>query len=517
MEGNVSLWEGTTPVTAYPALAGDVAVDVAVVGGGITGLTTAYLLAVAGVSVAVIERRRIATGTTGHTTAKVTSLHGLAYADLAKRHGEEVARRYGEANQAALAEVARIVDAEQIDCDFRRIAAYTYTQSPERVAEIEREVEAAVRLGLPASFAGTVPLPFATAAAVRFDDQALFHPRKYCLALAEAVVARGGLVFEESGATSVEERDGRYEVRTPQGSVTATHVVQATLLPFDDPGGTFAKTHPSRSYAMASEITGPAPDGMFLGIDDPGRSVRPHWIDGHTYLVIGGEEHKTGQDTEADSRFATLEGWARTELGVDRVDYRWSAQDYMPADGIPYVGRLQPGNDRMLAATGFKKWGMTNGTAAAMMLRDIIVGAPNPWLDVFDATRLNPRQAVGELVGQNVDVARRFVGGRVSLAPALADVPPGHGTVVQEGGRRLAVYRDDDGDVTVLSARCTHMGCLVAFNPAERSWDCPCHGSRFDLSGAVIEGPATEPLQAEPAAVDGHGSDGGGDVTVKGS
>ena len=511
MEGNVSLWEGTTPATEYPVLTGAATADVAVVGGGITGLTAAYLLAVAGVSVAVVERRRIATGTTGNTTAKVTSLHGLAYADLARRHGDDVARRYGEANQAALEEVARIIAAEAIDCDFRRIAAYTYTHSAERVADIEREVDAASRLGLPASFTDAVPLPYATAAAVRFDGQALFHPRKYCLALAEAIVARGGLLFEESRATSIEKRDGRYEVRTPEGSVTAAHVIQATLLPFDDPAGTFAKTHASRSYALASEITGPAPDGMFLGIDDPGRSVRPHWSDGRTYLVIGGEEHKTGQDTESDSHFGVLERWARTELRVDRVDYRWSAQDYIPADGIPYVGRLIGGTDGMLAATGFKKWGMTNGTAAAMMLRDIVLEAPNPWLEVFDPRRLKPRQAIGELVGQNVDVARRFVGGRVSPAPALVDVPPGQGTVVQEGGRRLAVYRDDNGDVTVLSARCTHMGCLVAFNPAERSWDCPCHGSRFDLTGAVIEGPATEPLAAEPpAASEGPAAEAGG-------
>ncbi len=237
---------------------------------------------------------------------------------------------------------------------------------------------------------------------------------------------------------------------------------------------------------------------MFLGIDAPTRSVRPHTSGGQTYLVVGGEEHKTGQDDATEERYQAIESWARTRFGMTTVDHRWSAQDYMPADGIPYVGRATPGNDRMLVATGFKKWGMSNGTAAAMMLRDLVLGRPNEWIEVFDATRVRPGQALGELVKQNVDVARRFVGGRVSLAPSLADLAPGQGAVVQEGGRRLAAYRDESGALAVLSARCTHMGCLVAFNDAERSWDCPCHGSRFDLAGRVLEGPATEPLAEEP-------------------
>ena len=497
VERNSSLWQATAPSTSYPSLAPDLSVDVVVVGGGITGLTTAYLLSQAGASVAVLEGRRIATGTTGHTTAKITSLHGLPYAQLMNAQGEDRTRRYAEANQAAIEEIARIIERERIECDFRRAAAYTWTESRDRVAEVEGEAEAALRLGLPAAFVQETPLPFPIQGAVRFSDQAMFHPRKYCLGLAAAVVNRGGQIFEESRADRIEERDGRVFVSTGDRAIEADRVVQATLLPFHDPGGAFAKTHPSRSYAIAARVADGGVDGMFLGIDEPTRSVRPHTSGGETYLVIGGEEHKTGQDDETEARYQAIEAWARERFGVTSIDHRWSAQDYMPADGIPYVGRAAPGNDRILVATGFKKWGMSNGTAAAMMLKDRVLDRPNEWLETFDATRLRPRQSLGELVGQNVDVARRFVGDRVSLAPSLADLPPGQGAVVQENGRRLAAYRDEAGALSVLSARCTHMGCLVAFNEAERSWDCPCHGSRFDLSGAVLEGPATAPLSTE--------------------
>ena len=500
MEATSSLWEATTPATSYPRLEGSRSADVVVVGGGITGLTTAYLLAQAGVDVAVVEARRIATGTTGHTTAKVTSLHGLAYATLIEDHGVERAGRYAEANELAIAEIAAIVEREAIECDLRRMAAYTYTESEAQVRGVEAEVAAATRLGLPASLVHETPLPFPVRAAVRFDNQAMFHPRRYCLGLADAIERQGGHIFEQSRADKIETSDRGVIVHTDAGTLEGDRVIQATLLPFDDPGGLFAKTHPSRSYALAARVPGDVPDGMFLGIDEPSRSVRPYQASTGTYLVIGGEAHKTGQDEDTEARFAAIEAWAHERFpAIEQIEHRWSAQDYMPADGIPYVGKATPGNDRMLVAAGFKKWGMTNGTAAAMLLRDLVLGNANAALEVFDATRVRPRQALGELAKQNVDVAARFVGGRLASAPSLADLAPGQGAVVQvTGGRRLAAFRDEAGALSVLSARCTHMGCLVAFNDAERSWDCPCHGSRFDLAGRVLEGPATEPLAPEP-------------------
>lgn len=497
---NPSLWVGTTPATSYPALGGPVDVDVVVIGGGITGLTTALLLQRDGASVAVVESGRIAAGTTGFTTAKVTSLHSLVYADLIARHGEDKARQYGDANQAAIAEIEAIVQSLGIDCDWERRAAYTYTTEPTQIGKIEAEVEAATRLGLPGSLVTETALPFPVAAAVRFDHQAQFHPRRYALAVAEAVVAAGGRVFEGTRAVEVTEQGERVTVRTELGDVTARNAVVATLLPFTDLGGFFAKAHPTRSYCLAARIDGEAPDGMFLGIDEPTRSVRPVTIDGEPGLVLGGGGHKTGQG-DPPQQYGDLEAWARATFAIRSIDYRWSAQDYVPVDHVPYVGR-SPRRAQTFVATGFKKWGMTGGTAAAMILADQIAGRTNPWADVFKASRVGAGvSSVGTFIRENLEVAKELVTGHVQrlTAPAVA-IAPGEGRLVTVDGHHVAAYRDPDGQLRAVSAVCTHMGCTVKWNPAETTWDCPCHGSRFTTDGEPIEGPAVRPLR--PVALD---------------
>lgn len=495
-----SLWIDTTPGSAYPALDGRVKADVAVVGGGITGLTAAVFLKHSGVSVALVEANRVALGTTGNTTAKVTALHALTYDALISKHGEEAAGIYGEANQVALEFIVQLVRDRSIECDLRRMPAYTYAESHEHVAKIEAEVDAARRLGFAANLVRDTPLPFPVAAAIRLDDQALFHPRKYALALAEIVDGAGSQVFERTRATGILESDDGVEVVTENGVVEANQVIIATLLPFHDPAGLFAKTHPSRSYAVSARADGAAPEGMFISVDSPTRSVRPHYSDQGTHLVIGGEEHKTGQEEDTEGRYAAIEEWARQRFGVRSIDHHWSAQDYVPADGIPYVGPLGEGS-RVLVATGFKKWGMTNGTAAAIMLSELLLGRPNRWLPVFDPTRLKPLASGASALKENLNVAQRFIGDRLPGGPSLEDLAPGEGAVVDHDGEKVAAYHDSERGVLTMSARCTHMGCIVSFNAAERSFDCPCHGSRFDTEGRVIEGPATAPLAAkEPSA-----------------
>jgi glycine/D-amino acid oxidase-like deaminating enzyme/nitrite reductase/ring-hydroxylating ferredoxin subunit len=494
---HTSLWIGTSPETSYPSLQGTGAVDVAVIGGGITGLTTAYLLQQAGVSVAVVEARRIALGTTGNTTAKITSLHGLVYAELSKSLGAERTALYADAHESAIRTIADIVATNAIECDFERAAAYSYTEAVDRVADIEAEVEAARGFGLAATFVADVPLPYRVQAAVRFDDQAQFHPRLYCLALARLITERGGSVFEESRVHELEAADDGYIVKSDAGSLRAGHVVIATLLPFHDPAGLFARTHPSRSYALASAVSGETVSGMYLSVDDPTRSVRPHRTGGTTYLIVGGDEHKTGQDTETDAHYASIETWARDRFGIGDVAWSWSAQDYIPADNVPYIGRLRPGSDRLLVATGLKKWGMTGGTVAGMLLRDLVTGQANPWEAVFDATRIRPTISAPALIRENLDVAKQFVAGRLPGGTSAGELGLDAGAVLDHGGGKVAVYRAPDGTYHAHSARCTHMGCIVAFNAAERSWDCPCHGSRFGTDGRVLEGPAEADL--EPA------------------
>src|SRR3954452_21479016 len=492
-----SLWEGTSPATAYAPRVGRRSVDVCIIGGGITGLTTAYLLSKSGMSVAVLEARAIALGTTGNTTAKVTALHGLPSARLMGPRAETAAHVYADANQTAVRRVEQIATDEQIGCDMRRLSAYTYAESQEAADQVRAEVDAARTAGVDARPAPDIPLPWSIAAAVELPEQLLFHPRKYCLGLAVATQRAGGRIFEQSRVTRIDRNGDRFVVATDLGSaIDARWVVQATLLPINDPGGLFGRVTPSRSYAVAARIDDPEPWGMFLSAETPHRSVRPHQLDGgDAYLVIEGDEHRTGEDEEGEGHFGGLEQWARERIGVTDFEYRWSAQDYMPADGIPFVGRLPMSSDQMLVATGFKKWGMSNGTAAAMMLTDLIAGRENLWADVFDSRRTAVKGGLGEMVKGNVDVARQFVMGRIGSVPGVADLGPGTGSISDFEGTRYAVYRNDHGDLVALSARCTHMGCFVAFNAAEKSWDCPCHGSRYDIGGQVIEGPAVRPLE----------------------
>ena len=513
-ERNVSLWVSTTPETQYPQLAEHLTVDVAVIGAGITGLSTAVLLKRAGVRVAVIEAGRLASGVTGYTTAKITSLHGLVYAHLVEQIGEERARIYADANQAAIEQVATFVREYAIDCDFRRTTAHTYTEDPLRVGDIRAEAETSVKLGLPASYTETTDLPYPVRAAVRFGNQAQFHPRKYCLALARLIPGDGSHLFEMTRATDVAE-GSPCEVITGQGTIRAQHVVLATQIPFMDRGGFFAKTYPSRSYALDVRVGGAVPEGMYLSAEEPTRSVRPYTMGDKELLIIEGESHKVGQDPDTRRRYAALEAWAREAFDVRSIDYRWSAQDYMPVDDIPYIGRLTPASKRVYVATGFKKWGMTTGTFAGMIISDAILDRDNPWASLFDATRVDLTHSARQFATENANVAKRFVADRLDIMKVsdLTELASGEGKVVQVGGEKLAAYRDEGGTVHSVSPVCAHLGCVVSWNSAERTWDCPCHGSRYDYDGHAIQGPTVKDLEpkplsggpAPPEAAEAHG------------
>jgi glycine/D-amino acid oxidase-like deaminating enzyme/nitrite reductase/ring-hydroxylating ferredoxin subunit len=492
-----SIWVGTTPETSYPPLAADPVTDVCIVGAGITGLTAAYLLARAGRGVVVLDRWPVASGTTGHTTAKVSVLQGLAYSSLEQQVGADAATDYAAATLAAQQRLAAIVAQEGIACDLQRLPAYTWTEEPDRIEDVRGEVDAATAAGLPAVWVDAVPLPWPTLGGVRLDDQLAFHPRRYCLGLADIVAQAGGAIHEGTAAREVKEDGDDVLVVTESGTVRCAAVIIATLLPFHDPLLLGARTEPSRSYALAARIEGPLPPGLLLSAETPHRSVRPFTpLDDPGYLIVEGEEHVPGGERDVSRHHADLESWTREHFPVASIDYRWSAQDYMTPDGMPFIGRATPASDRVLVATGFNKWGMTNGTLAAMLLTDLIDGRESPWLERFSATRLGAQGAMGQLVSHNVQVAKHFVADRVRRGPSVAAIAPGSGAVVDQAAGKAAVYRKPDGSVHALSARCTHMGCIVAYNDAEGSWDCPCHGSRFDLQGRVIEGPAGAPLEA---------------------
>jgi glycine/D-amino acid oxidase-like deaminating enzyme/nitrite reductase/ring-hydroxylating ferredoxin subunit len=500
-----SLWIESTPETSYPALANGLEVDVAIVGGGIAGLTVAYLLKRAGKTVAVLDAKRILHGATGYTTAKVTAAHNIVYTTVRKKFGRKGARLYAEANQGALEFIAQLVEDESLDCEFERKPNYVYCESTDERAKIEQEVEAAKQAGLAAKLVEETPLPYRTECAFRLDDQAQFHPRKYLLPLAETIEGDGSRVLE---LTRVLDLTGSGPVRleTNRGALTARDVILASHLPFADRGFFFAKAHPERSYVVATRLRPEQdPDGMYINIGQPARSVRTAYDEQGLLLILGGEGHKPGAEPDATARYRALEDFGRRHWQAESFPYRWSTQDYMPLDGVPYVGRLTRRSEDIYVATGFKKWGMTNGTAAAMILSDLILGRENPWAELFDAKRLKPLAAAPKFVKENASVARHFFGDRLQRGEraGLEELAPGEGRLLNLQDRKTAAYRDGEGTLHMLSPRCTHMGCHVAWNPAEQSWDCPCHGSRFSGAGVLIEGPATRDL--EKRALDGDG------------
>lgn len=494
-----SFWVGTAPDVSFPTLSGDIAVDVAVIGGGIVGLTTALLVKQSGRSVAVIEARRIGRQATGNSTAKVTSQHAAIYAQLIRSHGRDGAQAYADANQAAVERVAGLVQALAIDCDLERKPAYVFTRSEAQVAALREEAEAARSLDLPAELATDLALPFPVTLAMRFTGQLQFHPCKYLAGLARHVDGGGSHVFENTRASDVES-GAPARVVTNRGTVKAGAVVVATHLPVISQGMYFAKAYPHSQPILAAEIDGSvAPDGMFISIDTPVFSFLRTRHQGRLYLVAAGGHTKPGQAEELRQAMAELERRVRDGFAVREIAWRWTNQDYMPMDHVPFVGRPSA-DEPVYVATGFHGWGLSNGTAAAMIIADAIAGRANPWAALFDAARMKPMASAPTFLAENVQVAKRLIGGYLARRPDAADLGPGEAAVLERDGGKVAAYRDAAGALHEVSAVCTHMKCVVAWNPVARSWDCPCHGSRFDPDGRVLEGPAVTPLAPRAAA-----------------
>ena len=492
-----SYWIDSTPHPGFPRLAGEAIVDVAVLGGGIVGLTAARLLQQAGRSVAVLESRRIVGGVSGHTTAKVTVSHSTIYSQVTEHFGADAARVYAESNNAALAHMAATVEELAIDCDWERLDNYLWGETDEHAEKLRAEADAAAAAGLPATFVADVPLPWATTGGVLMADQAQFHPRRYLLAVADAFAAAGGLIFEETRAVDVDDGPPCH-VRTDGPSVTAHDVIIATHMPFLDRGAFFSRVHPYREHVLTLRVPAEAvPPGMFLYVGSPTRSVRGIPDGDGALLLVSGEKHRTGEEPDTDRRYVTLMEWAAAHFPVGPVTHRWSTQDNYSLDGLPYIGQLTRSTDHLLTATGFNAWGMTGGSLAGMLLADRVLGRENPWASLYDAKRAGPSSSLKTFVTENIEVGKRFIGDRLSKPgpDRVEDLGPDDGAVLKIDGDDVAVCRDADGDLHAVSATCTHMGCLVSWNRGEASWDCPCHGSRFSPDGTVLHGPAVRDLE----------------------
>ena len=490
-----SLWLSAGEPEPRPAFEGEREADVAVVGGGIVGAATALLLAERGVSVALLEARRIAGAVTGNSTAKVTALHQTPYSEITRKVGPDAAGAYAQANLDGVAMVASLVDRHTIDCALEIGPAFLYTEDEATTLEVEAEAEAARAAGLDVELTDQTDLPFPVVAAARLDDQIGLDSAALTRGLADAAEAAGAVLHEHSRVRSIDHGDPcRLELEN--GAVLrAERAVLATQMPLLDRGLFFARLRPQASYAVAAPAEH-APLGMYLGIGGATRSVRSTpGPGGSRRLIVGGEGHKVGQGDGA-AAYQRLAAWLGERFEAGSVEHRWSAHDLMSPDKLPMIGELAPFAGRILTATGFSKWGLAIGVAAAAMLTGELVGEPDARREAFDTRRLNLRAALPELVKENADVGMRFFAGRLKRDSG-GPLAPGEGRVAGDGPRQIAECRDFDGNLHRLSARCPHLGCIVTWNGGDATWDCPCHGSRFEADGSVRNGPATAPL--EPA------------------
>jgi glycine/D-amino acid oxidase-like deaminating enzyme/nitrite reductase/ring-hydroxylating ferredoxin subunit len=500
-------WDEAVSLPMLHWLDSDLHVDVGIVGGGIVGVTAAYLLKAAGRTVALLDRDRLTGGDTGHTTAHLTAVTDTRLSELVETFGRDHARAAWDAGLAAIAQIDELVRSEQIACGFEWVPAYLHR--PASWAHVERETAAeddlradarvAGELGFDAEFVDRVP--FVDTPGVRFDGQARFHPRAYVGGLLRRVPGDGSHVFERSPVDEV--TDSPLALKANGHTVTCDYVIVATHNPIVGKTSLAAATLLQTklalysSYVVAGRVPhGHLPDVLFVDTADPYNYLRLDRGDDVDVAILGGEDHKTGQEPDTMARFRRLQDALIRALPAAEVTHRWSGQVIETSDGLPYVGKMA---DRQFIATGFAGNGMTFGTVAAMMARDAILGVKNPWTDLFDPARTKlSAGTVWDYLAENKDypyylIRDRFAGPE---GKSLRVVKRGEGRILDLDGERVAAYRAPDGSVTVRSAVCTHMGCLVRWNPAERTWDCPCHGSRFSPDGSVLAGPAESPLSA---------------------
>lgn len=492
-----SFWRDSASVPTFPRLEKDLQVDVCIVGGGITGITSAYLLAKEGLKVVILEADQLLGGTTGHTTAKITAQHDLIYDELITNMGKSKARLYYEANMEALSFIKHTIDTLQIDCEFTEQDAYIYSTTAEYEEKIIKEARAYKLLGIDGGLADKLPfdLPIKNAAIMR--KQAQFHPLEYLRHLAEKITEYGGQIYGNTTAVNIETGENPTVLTKNDVRVSAKHILICSHFPFYEGLGLYStRMYADRAYILAVKPKKQFPGGMYISADKPTRSIRSVTINGEQMLLLVGESHKTGQSVDTMKHFNALKKFGEEVFGIEDIPYRWSAQDLTTLDKVPYIGEITAGEPNILLATGYRKWGMSNGTAAALLLKDIVLGKKNKFQSLFTPSRFYATPSIKNFLVQNADVLGQLIKGKLQIS----NIDPktlqnDEGAIISINGERKGAYRDQNGQLHIVDTTCTHIGCEVEWNRGERSWDCPCHGSRFSYTGDVIEGPAEKPLQ----------------------
>lgn len=497
-ENTTSFWRASTEQSQYPSLKENITVDIGIVGGGITGITLAYLLSAEGFSVALIEANELLSGTTGNTTAKITTQHGLIYNELMQHYGKELAHMYYAANNRAKDFITNTIQNNDIDAQLVEASSVLYTKEGENVKQLETEIAAYEKLNIKGSLTKNKELPFMTREALEVKNQAHFHPLEYLTHLLNVCDDNGVHIYENTRALSVDYSKKPLIVCEGDHRVVCQYVVQASHYPFFDGEKFFPlKMYADRSYALLAK-TEKTINNMYINIDTPTHSIRPVSINGEPALVFAGENHRTGvSERSMDEHFASLAKFADQYFKIEKINYMWSAQDYTTVDKIPYVGPITKEKDNVFVATGYRKWGMTNGTNAALLIRDLILQKQSEFASLFSPSRkMKADPSLKNYFSFNAEVAKQLVKGKFDKTnDEVKQLKEGEACIMMDEGDRIGVYKDEVGEIHAVDTTCTHLGCELAWNSAEKSWDCPCHGSRFSPKGHVLNGPAVRNLR----------------------
>jgi len=483
------------PVASNENTAGDL-FDCLVVGGGITGLTTALMLQQAGKKTAIAELHSVGFGTTGGTSAHMNTFADTTYKEAESAFGKEGAQLFADAINEGFGIIKSNIEAFHINCDYEEKTGYLYAEDDDQAKQLEDIYKGAMQVGIPVQYIKKAPSPVPHTTALQFENQAQFHPLKYLKGLQKAYIAAGGAIFEQTRIQKVTSENAVHTAESANVNIRARNIVYATHMP---PGlNVFNfRCAPYRSYVMAVKLKNNAyPEGLIYDMQEPYHYFRTHNIDGQDLLIAGGNDHKTGHD-DPEKAFDDLEKYIRRFYNVSSVKYRWSSQYYVPVDGLPYIGQMPFAAEGTYCATGFNGNGMMLGSISGRVLSDLVLGKASRYRQIFDPSRIKPIDGFNEFVKENADVAYHFIADRLAVheTDSLKRLKPGTGRVVEVDGSKIAAYRDENGDIHVLSPVCTHAKCIVGWNAEEKSWDCPCHGARYDIDGNVLTGPATMGLQ----------------------
>ena len=494
---DISYWIDSTKMKNFNELKENIECDVCIIGGGITGISIAYKLSKVGINTVVLERDKIASKTTGNTTGKITSQHDLFYKYLIDSKGIDYARGYLDANEKAIIDIKNIIEQENIECDFENQSSYVYTQDKKEIQKIKDEVEALHKLDFPAKYVTETSLPLKILAGIEFPNQAQFNPLKYISGLCDSILNSNCKIFENTKVYDVEKLDDHYITYTKNNKIKSKYVVLACHYPFiNAPGFYFLKMYQSTSYAIAVDTKTDLFPGMYINTKEPILSFRTINHNGKRLLLIAGNGHKTGENIELGNRYELLENTVKKLYPDSEVLYRWSTEDCISLDKIPYIGSFSKLMPNMYVATGFKKWGMTTSNIASNIITDKILGKENPYEDIFTATRLEPIKNHEELKNMIKQSLNSLVINKFKIPEeALETIKNDTGKIIEIDGKNIGIYKDKNGKIYAVKPNCTHLGCLLKFNDLEKTWDCPCHGSRFDYEGHSIYAPSIKDLE----------------------